>query len=69
MLTGWWQNASCVRYIKGSLRLGLTFQPFVLSLLNILVDSNQVGDMDDQKSTISSCIFFGPNLVSWVLKK
>lgn len=35
----------------------------------IFVNSNWVGDLDDNHSTANFCVFIEPNLVSWLLKK
>jgi len=58
-----------LRYVKRTITSGLTFHRSTSTKLNIMVDSDWAGDQDDRRSTTGSCIFLGPNLISWLSKK
>jgi histone deacetylase 1/2 len=61
-----------LRYLKGTISHGLllssstTGPPFSLRAYS---DADWATDHDDRRSTSGSCIYFGPNLVSWGSKK
>jgi histone deacetylase 1/2 len=58
-----------MRYIKGTLKVGLTFKRSSSSLLSAFSDADWAGCPDDRKSTGGFAIFFGPNLISWSARK
>lgn len=61
-----------LRYLKGSQHLGLVLKPASVGNSYSLVaysDADWANDPDDRRSTSGSCIFLGPNLVSWSSKK
>lgn len=69
-MTDHWKAAKRIlRYIKGTLCIGLEFRPSDLTNLQIYVDSDWADDLDDRRSMTGSCIFFGPNLVTWMSRK
>lgn len=61
-----------LRYLKASQHHGLLLQPadqpskFSITAFS---DADWASDPDDLRSTSGSCIFFGPNLVSWSSRK
>lgn len=57
-----------LRYLKGSLSLGLVYARGSL-VLNGFADVDWAGDILDKKSTSSYCVFLGPNHVMWTSKK
>jgi histone deacetylase 1/2 len=68
-----WQAVKRIlRYLLHTCHHGLLLQPssavtkFSVSAYS---DYDWTSDMDDRRSTSGSCIFFGPNLVSWSAKK
>ena len=64
------QVVKCVlRYLKGSLFYGLSFQPsFSLDLI-AYTDADWASYPDDRCSTSGYCIYFGGKLVSWSTSK
>jgi histone deacetylase 1/2 len=58
-----------LRYIKGTLKTGLTFRRSSSVLLSAFSDADWVGCPDDRKSTGGFAVFFGPNLISWSARK
>lgn len=62
-----WKAAKWIlRYIKRTLNIGLEFPHSNSTELQVYVDSYWVGDPDDRRSTTGSCIYLGPNLVTWM---
>nr|KYP51497.1 Retrovirus-related Pol polyprotein from transposon TNT 1-94 [Cajanus cajan] len=61
-----------LRYLKGTLKHGLVFTPARSSSssnLTAFTDADWVADPNDRRSTSATCIYLGPNLVSWWSKK
>jgi histone deacetylase 1/2 len=61
-----------LRYLKGTLTHGLLINPASASppfSLRAYSDADWATDQDDRRSISDSCIYFGPNLVSWASKK
>jgi histone deacetylase 1/2 len=61
-----------LRYLRGTLHYGLQLHPASVNKpLSLLAfsDADWGADPDDRKSTSGSCIYLGPNLVSWWSKK
>ncbi|MCI14971.1 retrovirus-related Pol polyprotein from transposon TNT 1-94, partial [Trifolium medium] len=61
-----------LRYLKGTLSHGLLLAPSSTTLpisLRAYSDADWATNQDDRRSTSGSCIYFGPNLVSWGSKK
>jgi histone deacetylase 1/2 len=58
-----------LRYIQGTLTVGLTFHRSPSTLLGAFSDADWAGCLDDCRSTGGFAIFFGPNLISWSARK
>jgi hypothetical protein len=58
-----------LRYIRGTVKVGLTFQRSRSPLLSAFSDTDWAGCLDDRRSTGGFSIFFGPNLISWSARK
>lgn len=58
-----------LRYLKGSLGLGLTITPGPLTTFFAFSDADWAGCPDSRRSTIGFCVFLGKNLLTWVSKK
>ncbi|RVW19932.1 Retrovirus-related Pol polyprotein from transposon RE1 [Vitis vinifera] len=58
-----------LRYLKGSLFYGLSFQPSSSLDLIAYTNADWASCPDDRRSTSGYCIFFGGNLVSWSASK
>jgi hypothetical protein len=67
--THWTTAKRILRYVKGTLKVGLTFQKSNSSLLSAFSDADRAGCLDDRRSTGGFAIFFGPNLISWSARK
>jgi hypothetical protein len=68
-----WQAVKRIlRYLKGTLHLGLQLSPAatgqVLSLYGFC-DADWAADPDDRRSVSGSALYFGPNLISWWSRK
>ncbi|KAI0519536.1 hypothetical protein KFK09_006985 [Dendrobium nobile] len=57
-----------LRYVKGTLSLGLPIQPSSLQLTGY-ADSEWAADHLDRRSITGYCSFLGHNLISWIVKK
>ncbi|XP_019098168.1 PREDICTED: uncharacterized protein LOC109131553 [Camelina sativa] len=58
-----------IKYVKGTLDLGLWLSKGSNSRLVGYYDADYAGSMDDRKSSSGSCFFLGNNLISWLSKK
>jgi hypothetical protein len=58
-----------LRYVKGTLKVGLTFQKSNSTLLSAFSDADWAGCLDDIHFIGGFAIFFGPNLISWSARK
>jgi len=56
-------------YIASTSHLGFPIQPSLDSRIHDFCDSNWGVDLDDRKSTLGFCVYFGSNLVSWTTRK
>jgi histone deacetylase 1/2 len=65
----WTATKRILRYVQGTIQVGLTFQKSSSSLLSAFLDADSAGCLDDRRSTGGFAIFFGPNLVSWSARK
>jgi hypothetical protein len=54
-----------LRYLKGTVSIGLLIQKAPSTLLNIYTDADWAWCPDDWRFTSGYTIFLGPNLVSW----
>ncbi|CAN6723360.1 unnamed protein product [Malus baccata var. baccata] len=57
-----------LRYLKGSMDLGLCFTPGSLHL-QAYIDADWAGDPNDRRSTTGFVVFIGSNPISWSSKK
>ncbi|XP_035547429.1 uncharacterized mitochondrial protein AtMg00810-like [Juglans regia] len=65
-----WQAVKRIlHYLKHIAHLVLHFKSFSDNSLHAFTDADWAGCPDDRRSTGGFCIFFCPNLVSWVSKK
>ena len=58
-----------LRYLKGSLGLGLTITPGPLTTFFAFSDADWAGCPDSRRSTTGFCVFLGKNLLTRVSKK
>ena len=61
-----------LRYLKGTLHLGLCFYPTNIHKpmsLTTFSDDDWAADLDDRRSTSGAAVYFGPNLISWWPRK
>ncbi|XP_028066484.1 uncharacterized protein LOC114269381 [Camellia sinensis] len=66
---GHFAQVKCLlRYVKGILHYGLSFSPGPF-LLQAFTDSNWASDCLDRRSTSGFCVYLGPYLLSWSVKK
>lgn len=70
-LTHWQAVKRILRYLNGSLELGLSLQPAQYTSLRLegFCDADWASDPDDRRSTSGFCVYLGPNPVSWQSKK
>ena len=65
----WTTVKRILRYIQGTLGLGLTFRKSSSTLVSAFSDADWAGCVDDRKSTGGFAVYFGPNLISWSARK
>jgi hypothetical protein len=58
-----------LRYVKGTLDLGLKIQKSSTMLLSGFSDADWAGCPDDRRSTSGFAVFLGMNLISWSSRK
>jgi histone deacetylase 1/2 len=58
-----------LRYIKGTVDVGLHFKRSSSTLVSAFSDADWAGSLDDRRSTGGFVIYFGPNIVSWSARK
>lgn len=72
-LTSHWHVVKRIlRYLSCTITHGLILQPAPMTVplsLRVYSDFDWASDPDDRRSTSGSCLFLGPNLVSWSSKK
>jgi histone deacetylase 1/2 len=67
--THWSAVKRILRYIRGTLNLGLKIGVSKSMLASAFSDADWAGDVDDRRSTGSFVVFLGNNLVSWSARK
>jgi histone deacetylase 1/2 len=58
-----------LRYVKGTLDMGLRIRKSPSTDVSIYTDADWAGCVDDRRSTSGYAVYIGPNLVSWISKK
>lgn len=53
-----------MRYVKYTINISISFQPFTSTLLSAFLDADWAGSLDDRRSAEGFAIFIEPNLVS-----
>jgi hypothetical protein len=65
----WLPSNTSLRYIRGTLHLGLFLRPTSQTELVVYSDADWAGCPDSRRSTSGYGVFFGDNLVSWSSKR
>lgn len=58
-----------LRYVQGTVNLGLKFNQASSMLVSGFSDADWAGCLDDRKSTGGFAVFLGSNLISWSARK
>jgi histone deacetylase 1/2 len=65
----WSAVKGILRYVKDTVKIGITFQRSSSTLLSAFSDADWAGSLEDRRSTGGFAIFVGSNLVSWSARK
>jgi histone deacetylase 1/2 len=65
----WSAAKRILRYIKGTLSLGLRIARSTSTIVSAFSDADWAGCVDDRRSTGGFAVYFGNNLVSWAARK
>ncbi|XP_071680467.1 uncharacterized protein [Lolium perenne] len=65
----WTAVKRILRYVSGTMSLGLTFRRSSSTLVSAFSDADWAGCVDDRRSTGGFAVYFGPNLISWSARK
>jgi hypothetical protein len=57
-----------MRYVKGTINMGIGMRPSSVSILMAYTDADWAGFPNTRRSTFGYCVFFGGNLISWSSK-
>ena len=58
-----------LRYVRGTLHMGLLIRPSTQADLVVYSDADWAGCLDTHRSTSGYAVFLGDNLVSWSSKR
>ena len=58
-----------LRYVRGTVNLGLSIRRSELTLVSAFSDADWAGCVDDRRSTGGFAVFLGDNLISWTARK
>ena len=58
-----------LRYVKGTLTMGLKIRKSNSTLVSAFSDADWAGCVDDRRSIGGFAVFLGPNLISWSARK
>lgn len=61
----WLAYKKLLRYLKGTVILGLRFSPSSSTCIEAFSDANSARCPDDRRSTGGHCVFFGSSMVVW----
>ena len=68
--TGHWSLAKrLLRYLRGTLGLGLVLRRDSSMVLHAFSDADWAGNLDDRSSTSAYVVFLGSNAISWCSRK
>lgn len=67
--THWTTVKRILRYVKGTMTMGLHIRKSPSTLVSAFSDADWAGCVDDRRSTGGFAVFFGPNLISWSARK
>jgi histone deacetylase 1/2 len=67
--THWSAVKRILRYVKGTLDMGLKIRKANSMLVSAFSDADWAGCVDDRRSTGGFAVFLGPNLISWSARK
>ncbi|XP_019197946.1 PREDICTED: uncharacterized protein LOC109191750 [Ipomoea nil] len=67
--TDWVSLKRVMRYVKGTLNLGLRISRSTSMDIHAYSDSDWADDPNDHKSTSGFAVFLGSNLISWIFRK
>ncbi|XP_019154593.1 PREDICTED: uncharacterized protein LOC109151130 [Ipomoea nil] len=65
----WSMMKHVLRYVKGTLGMGLCVRKSLSTSLHAFSDSDWAGSPDDRKSTSGFAVYLGSNMISWSCRK